>query len=43
MWKILDMEFGDERKLMDMLLNEIINFRFVKSDLFLFFCYVLRI
>ena len=31
-WKILDSEFGDERKLMDTLLNEITNLRPVKSD-----------
>ena len=33
-WKIPDTEFGDERKLMDTLLNEITNLRPVKSDSF---------
>ena len=33
-WKFLDMEFGDERKLMDTLLNKIINLRPVKRDSF---------
>lgn len=33
-WKFLDMEFGDEGKLMDTLLNKITNLRPVKRDSF---------
>ena len=31
-WKILDTEFGDQRKLMDTLLNEIANLKLMKND-----------
>ena len=31
-WKILDTEFGDQRKLMDTLLNEITNLKSMKND-----------
>ena len=31
-WKILDTEFGDQRKLMDTLLNEITNLKLMKND-----------
>ena len=31
-WKILDTEFGDQRKLMDTLLNEITNLKPIKND-----------
>lgn len=42
-WKILDSEFGDERKLMDTLPNEITNLRPVKSDSFSLSRYASRI
>ena len=42
-WKILDSEFGDERKLMYTLLNEITNLRPVKSDSFSLSHYATRI
>ena len=42
-WKILDTEFGDERKLMDTLLNEITNLRPVESDSFSLSHYASRI
>ena len=42
-WKILDSEFGDERKLMDTLLNEITNLKPVKSDSFSLSRYASRI
>ena len=31
-WKILDTEFGDQRKLIDTLLNEITNLKPMKND-----------
>ena len=42
-WKILDTEFGDQRKLMDTLLNEITNLKPIKNDSTLVSRYAARI